>query len=76
MDGEKAADVLMELDEEDRHKLLKKNFQASRLPNAFVGNMGADDAVGLMRELDEDTQEEILSHIEDVEQAGDVVRTS
>ena len=26
-----------------------------------------------MRELDEDTQEEILSHIEDVEQAGDIV---
>lgn len=24
MDGEKAADVLMELDEEDRHKLLKE----------------------------------------------------
>ena len=30
-------------------------------------------AVDLMRELDEDTQEEILSHIEDVEQAGDIV---
>ena len=35
--------------------------------------METDDAVDLMRELDEDTQEEILSHIEDVEQAGDIV---
>lgn len=72
MDGEKAADVLMELDEEDRHKLL------NLLPNEliakrFVDNMETDDAVDLMRELDEDRQEEILSHIEDVEQAGDIV---
>ena len=35
--------------------------------------MDTDDAVDLMRELDEDKQEEILSHIEDIEQAGDIV---
>ena len=29
--------------------------------------------VDLMRELDEEKQEEILSHIEDIEQAGDIV---
>ena len=68
MDGEQAADVLMELDEEDRHKLLKE------LPNELIAKRFVeDDAVDLMRELDEDTQEEILSHIEDVEQAGDIV---
>lgn len=72
MDGDKAADVLMELDEEDRKKLLKE------LPNEliakhFVDNMETDDAVDLMRELDEERQEDILSHIEDVEQAGDIV---
>jgi magnesium transporter len=56
----------MELDDDDRHKLLKE------LPNEviakqFVDNMETDDAVDLMRELDEDRQEEILSHIQDVE---------
>ena len=35
--------------------------------------MDTDDAVDLMRELDEDKQEEVLSHIEDIEQAGDIV---
>ena len=35
--------------------------------------MDTDDAVDLMRDLDEDKQEEILSHIEDIEQAGDIV---
>lgn len=72
MDGEKAADVLMELDEEDRHKLLKE-LPNELIAKRFVDNMETDDAVDLMRELDEDQQEEILSHIEDVEQAGDIV---
>ena len=72
MDGEQAADVLMELDEEDRHKLLKE-LPNELIAKRFVDNMETDDAVDLMRELDEDTQEEILSHIEDVEQAGDIV---
>jgi len=71
-DGETAADVLMELDEEDRHKLLKE-IPPELIAKRFVDNMETDDAVDLMRELDEDTQEEILSHIEDVEQAGDIV---
>lgn len=72
MDGEKAADVLMELDEEDRHKLLKE-LPNELIAKRFIDNMETDDAVDLMRELDEDTQDEILSHIEDVEQAGDIV---
>lgn len=72
LDGEKAADVVMELDEEDRHKLLKA-IPNELIAKRFVDNMETDDAVDLMRELDEDTQEEILSHIEDVEQAGDIV---
>ena len=62
----------MELDEEDRHKLLKE-LPNELIAKRFVDNMETDDAVDLMRELDEDTQEEILSHIEDVEQAGDIV---
>lgn len=72
MDGDKAADVLMELDEEDRHKLLKE-LPNELIAKRLVDNMETDDAVDLMREFDEDTQEEILSHIEDVEQAGDIV---
>ena len=72
LDSEKAADVLMELDEDDRKKLLK------RLPNEmiakqFIDHLDTDDAVDLIRELDEEAQEEILSHIDDVEQAGDIV---
>ncbi|MCD8043215.1 MAG: magnesium transporter [Tannerellaceae bacterium] len=72
MDGERAADVLMELDDDDRNKLLKV-LPSEVIAKRFIDNMDTDDAVDLMRDLDEDTQEEILSHIEDVEQAGDIV---
>ncbi|MDR1982039.1 MAG: magnesium transporter [Tannerellaceae bacterium] len=72
MDGEKAADVLMELDEEDRNKLLKE-LSSELIAKRFVDNMETDDAVDLIRGLDEDIQEEVLSHIENVEQAGDIV---
>ena len=43
MDGEKAADVLMELDEEDRHKLLKE-LPNELIAKRFVDNMDSDDA--------------------------------
>jgi magnesium transporter len=72
MGDELAADVLVELDDEDRKKLLKE-LPSELIAKRFVDNMETDDAVELMRELDEDIQEEILSHIEDVEQAGDIV---
>ena len=72
MDDEKAADVLMELEDDDRNKLLKK-LPIEMIAKRFVDNMDTDDAVDLMRGLDEDVQEEILSHIEDVEQAGDII---
>ncbi|MDD6210075.1 MAG: magnesium transporter [Bacteroidales bacterium] len=72
LDDEKAADVLVEMDEDDRANLLKE------LPNEviakrFVDNMDTDDAVELIRILDEESQEEVLSHMEDIEQAGDIV---
>lgn len=72
MDDEKAADVLMELDDEDRNRLLRE-LPSELIAKRFVDNMDTDDAVDLIRGLDEDIQEEILSHIEDVEQAGDIV---
>ena len=72
MDDEQAADVLVELDDEDRKKLLKE-LSGELIAKRFVDNMDTDDAVELMRDLDEDVQEEVLSHIGDVEQAGDIV---
>ena len=72
LDSEKAAEVLMELDEDDRKKLLK-HLPSETIAKQYIDHLETDDAVDLIRELDEDAQEEILSHIDDVDQAGDIV---
>lgn len=50
-----------------------KYFPPETIAKRFVDYMDSDDAVDIIREMDEDKQEEVLSHIEDIEQAGDIV---
>ncbi len=72
LDGDKAADVLMELDEEDRRKLLS-DMEPEDIARKFVDHLDTDEAVDLIQELDEEDRDEVLSHIDDVEQAGDII---
>jgi magnesium transporter len=72
LDDETAADVLVEMDDDIRKDLLDV-ISPETLAKRFVDNMDTDDAVELIRDLDEDKQEEVLAHIEDIEQAGDIV---
>ena len=72
LDGDTAADVLMELDEDDRRKLLS-TMPAEEIAKQFIDHLDTDDAVDIIQELDEDDRDEILSHIDDVEQAGDII---
>ena len=71
LDEEMAADVLMELDEDDRLKLL--NAMPAEEIAKQIDHLDTDDAVDLIQQLDQDEREEILSHIDDVEQAGDII---
>ncbi len=70
-DKEKKADVLMELDEEDRKKLLE-GMDPEQIGH-FIDLLDTDDAVDLIQELDEEDREEVIQHIDDMEQAGDIV---
>ncbi len=70
-DKEKKADVLMELDEEDRKKLLE-GMDPEQIGH-FIDLLDTDDAVDLIQELDEEDREEVIQNIEDMEQAGDIV---
>ena len=72
LDPETAADVLMELDEDDRRKLLH-NMPAEEIAKQLIDNLDTDDAVDIIQELDEEDREEILTHMDDVEQAGDII---
>lgn len=72
LDDDVAADVLMELDEDDRRKLLS-SMPAEEIAKQFIDHLDTDDAVDIIQELDEEDRDEILSHIDDVEQAGDII---
>lgn len=72
LDNEKAADVLSEMDDDERNELLE-GLDPEVIAKRFVDNMDTDDAVDLIRDLDEEKQGEVLSHMGDIEQAGDIV---
>ena len=72
LDNETAADALIEMDEDLRNDLLEE-LPSEAIAKRFVNYMDTDDAVEIIRDMDEEKQEEVLSHIKDIEQAGDIV---
>lgn len=70
-DNEIKADVLMELDEEDRKNILE-GLDSEQIGH-FIDLLDTDDAVDLIQELDEEDRDEVIQNIGDVEQAGDIV---
>jgi len=71
LDNEKAADVIAELDEDDKENFLNA-IPGKVIAEQFIDKMDSDDAADVIGVLDEEKQEEVLSHIED-EQAVDIV---
>ena len=72
LEGDTAADVLMELDEDDRKRLLS-DMSPEDIATNIIDHLDTDEAVDLIQEMDEEERDEILSHIDDVEQAGDII---
>lgn len=71
LDKETAADVLAELEEDDRRKFLQV-IPTGILAERFIENMDSDDAADVISELPEDKQEHVLAHIKDEEQVEDI----
>ena len=67
---EEKADILMELDEEERKKLME-GMDPEQIGH-YIDLLDTDDAVDLIQELDEEDREEVIQNIGDVEQAGDI----
>lgn len=72
LDPEKASDVLVELEEDDREKFLEA-LPSDVIASQFIHHMESDDAADVIGDLNEDKKQEVLLHIDDVEQAGDIV---
>lgn len=72
LEGELAADVLAELEEDDREKLLE-SLPSETIAKDIIDKMDSDDAADLIAELPEEKKTEILKNIDDVDQAVDIV---
>jgi magnesium transporter len=71
MDDDTAADVVTELEEDDRKRFLQ-SLPSDVIAKRFIDNMDSDDAADILGELDNERQQEVLSLIDDVSTAGDI----
>ena len=69
---ETAADVIIEIQDDERDKLLE-SIPNEVIAEQFIEQMDSDDAADLLGYFDDERSEEILSYIKDLEQAGDIV---
>lgn len=67
-----AADVLVELEDDVRDRFLK-SLTNKAIAEKFIYNMDSDDAADILGDLPISIQEEILSYLKDIEQAGDII---
>lgn len=72
LDSEIAADVLIELEGDDREKFLAI-LPGEVIARQFIDEMDSDDAADILGELSDEKKDEILQHIDDLEQAGEIV---
>ncbi len=70
LDSETTSDILMELDENNREKVLK-NLSTKEIAEE-VEELDTDDAADIIAELPEERQEHVIAQIEDEEHAADI----
>lgn len=72
LDRELAADVIVELNEDVRERLLQ-SFTSKEIAEEVLEHIDSDDASDMISELPDEKIEEIISHIEDEEKASDII---
>jgi len=71
LDSETTADILTELDDDTRERVLRSLSSKEIAQN--IEELETDDAADIIGELSERKKHEVISHIEDVEHAKDIV---
>lgn len=72
LEAEKAANALMELEDDVRERFLA-SLTSEEIAKNFIDNLDSDDAADVINELPEKIKEEVISNLGDVEQASDIV---
>ena len=70
LDSETTSDILMEMDEDNREKVLK-NLSAKEIAEE-IEELDTDDAADIIAELPEERQQEVISQIEDEEHKAEI----
>ncbi len=71
VDDETAADVLTELEEDERKRFLDA-LPSEVIAKRFIENLESDDAADVLGEMDDTRQQEVLSYIDDIKSAGHI----
>ena len=71
-EDETSAEILVELDEENRESVLE-DLSSREIAEELIENLDSDDAADIIADLPSDKKVEVLSHIEDIEHASDIV---
>lgn len=72
LDNEVSAAVMLELEEDDRKKLLRL-LSPKEIAEDLITEMDTDDAVDVIGELSEAKKDEVIAQLEDKEHAQDIV---
>ena len=72
LDNEISADILLELEEDDRRKFLK-TLTAKEIAEDVITEMDTDDAVDVINELSDEKKDEVIAQLEDQEHAREIV---
>lgn len=72
LNEERAAEVMLELDEDVREKLLS-SLTSREIAEDLIENIDSDDAADVLSELPEQKQEEVIALLEDEGQASDII---
>jgi magnesium transporter len=67
-----ASEAITHLDEEDRESILEA-YSSEEIADQFIENLETDDAADIIQELPDHKKEEVIAHIDDVDQAGQIV---
>ncbi len=70
-DDETAADVLTELEEDERKRFLNA-LPSEVIAKRYIDKMDSDDAADVLGEMETERQQEVLSHMDDLKSAGDI----
>jgi len=71
-EDETSAEILVELDEENRESVLE-DLSSREIAEELIENLDSDDAADIIADLPSKKKVEVLSHIEDIEHASDIV---